>query len=508
LTSQVDQTQKKRVLIFIVSYHTEALILDVISRIPDRVWNNETFGVECLIVDAQAADETFLKVSEFVKQWPDRKITVLRNPQNQGYGGIQKIGYYYAIKNRFDAVVLLQGDGQYPPEMIEEMVLPILNEEAEAVCGSRMIPRKHALLGGMPLYKWIASQFLTALQNWILGANLSEFHTRFRAYRVSALASLPFKHNSDYYDFDTDILIQLLDTRKRIAEISIPTHHEAGISRVNGFRYGLLILTTSFVSRLVPRGIFYHPKFDYVSDNSVYTPKLGFESSHQYAIDYVRANSSVLDLGCGPGLMARELAKKQVRTISVDRFLQPEMEEYSYKAIQSDVEKFDFEAQAPSVDYVLLLDIIEHLKSPEALLERLRDRYGAERPEVIITTANIAFIIIRLSLLLGQFNYGKRGILDLDHARLFTFGSLRTTLTTIGYEIVEEKGIPAPFPLALGDNFLGHFVLRLNALFIRISRGLFAYQIAVIARPEPTLKHLLRDAEQSSRDLLNPVETL
>jgi hypothetical protein len=179
------------------------------------------------------------------------------------------------------------------------------------------------------------------------------------------------------------------------------------------------------------------------------------------------------------------------------------MEEYSFKAIQADVDQFDFEAQAPPVDYVLLLDIIEHLKSPETLLLRLRDRYGAEQPEFVITTANIAFIVIRLSMLLGQFNYGRRGILDLDHARLFTFASLRAMVTVLGYEILEEKGIPAPFPLALGNNFLGHFMLRLNALLIHVSRGLFAYQVAMIARPKPTLKHLLRNAEQSSRDLLD-----
>src|SRR5512134_862792 len=97
---------KHRVLVFIVCYNAEDFIIDVIKRIPDKVWKNDSFDAECLIIDDQSADQTFLKVSDFVKNWPDRKITVLRSPQNQGYGGNQKLGYHYAIVNHFDVVVL------------------------------------------------------------------------------------------------------------------------------------------------------------------------------------------------------------------------------------------------------------------------------------------------------------------------------------------------------------------------------------------------------------------
>ena len=91
------------------------------------------------------------------------------------------------------------------------------------------------------------------------------------------------------------------------------------------------------------------------------------------------------------------------------------------------MEAFDF-SDRTKVDTVLLLDIIEHLVSPELFLKRLRNRYCFDAPEVVITTGNIAFLPIRLALLVGQFNYGKRGILDLTHTRLFTFSSLRRLL--------------------------------------------------------------------------------
>ncbi len=493
---------KRQILIFVVCYNAEQFVARVIDRIPDSVWHNSRYDAECLIIDDQSTDQTFHKATEHARRLSESKITVLHNPQNQGYGGNQKIGYYYAIEHHFDVVLLLHGDGQYPPEQIDAMLQPIFDGDADAVLGSRMIDKRQALKGRMPFYKWIGNQVLTRLQNWLLGSRLSEFHTGFRAYSVPALASIPFQYNSNYFDFDTDIIIQLWDTRKRIKEIPIPTYYGEEVSRVNGFRYGLLVLRTTLLSRVMPRGIFYHPKFDYHADNSYYTLKLGFASSHQFTLDRIRPGSTALDLGCGPGFMARELAKKQVRTISVDRIILQEAEQYSYKTVEADVEAFDFSAEQTDVDYVLMLDIIEHLKSPEALIEKIRDHYGNRNLEVIITTGNIAFAIIRLGLLFGQFNYGKRGILDLDHSRLFTFYALRRLLTINGFEICEERGIPAPFPLALGDGPLARILLAVNSTLIRLSRGLFSYQIAIVARPKPTLAHLLKDAEHSSQELL------
>ncbi|MDQ7035491.1 MAG: hypothetical protein Q9P01_11845 [Anaerolineae bacterium] len=103
---------------------------------------------------------------------------------------------------------------------------------------------------------------------------------------------------------------------------------------------------------------------------------------------------------------------------------------------------------------------------------------------------------------LQQFNYGKRGILDIDHKRLFTFGSLRQALRNSGYEIIEERGIPAPYPLAIGDNILSRFLLLVNHILMFFSKGMFAYQIAIVAQPLPTLEHLLDDAYKASEELL------
>jgi SAM-dependent methyltransferase len=401
-------------------------------------------------------------------------------------------------------VVLLHGDGQYAPEYLGQMVQPILDGEADAVFGSRMIHRLDALKGRMPLYKWVGNQVLTFIQNHIMRSHLSEFHSGYRAYSVPALASVPFEHNSDHFDFDTDIIIQLLDTQKRIKEIPIPTFYGNEISRVNGIKYAIRIIRACLLSRITRLGIYYHPKFDYEpASNYRYKEKFGYPSSHQFALEQVRPGATVLDIGCGPGFMAAQLALKNGKTISIDLQIQPQTRKNSWKCIEVDVEQYDFDDDFGKVDYILALDIIEHLKSPESLFRILRQRFSQDVPDLIITTGNVAFFPVRISLLFSGFHYGRRGILDMDHTRLFTFSSLCRTLETNGYEIVKKKGVPAPFPLALGDGWLARFLLLINRALIFFSKSLFSYQVAIIAKPLPTLEHLLEDAYEAKKKKLS-----
>ena len=102
-------------------------------------------------------------------------------------------------------------------------------------------------------------------------------------------------------------------------------------------------------------------------------------------------------------------------------------------------------------DYLLLLDVIEHLKSPEQFLERLRAQFDYAPRTLILTTPNIAFGIQRVMLLLGQFNYGKAGILDRTHTRLFTFRSLQQMLVDAGFRIKEMRGVPGAVSKGVGQ---------------------------------------------------------
>ena len=148
-----------------------------------------------------------------------------------------------------------------------------------------------------------------------------------------------------------------------------------------------------------------------------------------------------------------------------------------------------------------MLDVIEHLRDPEVFMEKLRAAAAHKRPEIVLTTANIGFVVTRLMLFLGHFNYGRKGILDRTHTRLFTFASLRELFAQTGYEVTEVRGIPAPFPKAIGDNWLGGLLIALNRFGIALFRGLFSYQIFMRAVALPTVEALLQDTVVSTEEL-------
>jgi glycosyltransferase involved in cell wall biosynthesis len=501
--NDIGPAKDKKVLIFVVCYKAADSIESVLGRIPADIWSNEGFDAEVLVIDNQSPDRTFYAAENYSKLHPHRKVTVLYNPKSQGYGGNQKIGFRYAIERGFDAIVLLHGNNRYAPECLPEMLKPILETGADVVLGSRMIHRSAALKKGMPWYKWVGNRVLALMQNWILGSRLSEFHSGYRAYSTKAITSVPFEHNSNGFDFDTDILIQFLGTGKSIVEVAVPTFYGNEIAGAHGLGYAVRVLHSSILSRVTRLGIYYHPKFDYEPEtNCKYKPKFGYPSSHQFAYDQVEQGSTVIDVGCGPGFMAEALTKKGSKTVSIDHQIQPTVRQYSWKCVEANIDEYDFGDDVGKVDYILALDIIEHLKSPERLLAKLRKRYSHDCPMVVITTGNIAFLPLRASLLFAGFHYGRRGILDMDHTRLFTFSSLVRTLQLNGYEVISKRGLPAPFPLAVGDGLLAKFLLLANRFFIKISKSIFSYQIAVVAKPLPTLEHLLEDAFDARRQKL------
>src|SRR4029077_14990458 len=131
-------------------------------------------------------------------------------------------------------------------------------------------------------------------------------------------------------------------------------------------------------------------------------------------------------------------------------------------------------------DYILLLDVIEHLSNPEDFLDQLRALAAQTGARVVVSTANIGFIIMRMSLLLGRFEYGKRGILDLTHTRLFTMRTLRRAMNAAGFEIETEEGVGVPVPFVFGDSRLSRILLAINRFLVRLLPSLFGFQILVI----------------------------
>jgi glycosyltransferase involved in cell wall biosynthesis len=492
-------SRKPRVLVFIVAYNAEKTIRSVVLRIPVEL--KETYDIDILIIDDSSADATFERGRE-VQHDPALPfpLVVLYNPRNQGYGGNQKLGYHYAIERGYDFVALIHGDGQYAPECLPQLLEPLRTGTAAAVFGSRMMTPSGARQGGMPLYKFVGNRILTWIENRMLGTGLSEFHSGYRLYSVKALSQIPFDRNSRDFHFDTEIIIQFVIAGLPIKELPIPTYYGDEICYVNGLKYAKDVVLSVIKARLQHAGLFYDRKFDCAPSNAQpYVPKFDHISPHTLAFERVRPGSRVLDVGCSGGYLGAYLMKqKQCIVDGIDSF--PGGEDANLSAFYLHNLNEGMPALAyENYDYVLMLDVIEHLAKPELFLEQLRAALSVKPDvDVMLSTANIGFAVTRLMLLIGQFNYGKRGILDLTHTRLFTFSSFERAIRQAGFDIVERIGVPGPFPLALGNNFLSRTLLKLNQLLIHVSRGMFSYQMFLRVRPQPSLHGLLRTAEEHS----------
>src|ERR1700722_990397 len=389
----MDAIQKQRVLIFVVAYHAESTIVDVVRRIPTKLL--EEYDFELLIIDDSSKDATFERSHELSTRTDiPFDIRVLFNPINQGYGGNQKIGYRYAIENGYDFVALIHGDGQYAPECLPDLLEPLRTGEAAAVFGSRMLSPSGALRGGMPMYKFVGNRVLTWIENKLLRSNLSEFHSGYRLYATSALAAIPFERNANGFHFDTEIIIQLLIAGLPIKELSIPTYYGDEICYVNGIPYAANVVWASVKARLQNAGLFYDRKFDCAPRHyRPYEAKLSCESTHSMAFDRIEPGARVLDIGCAGGYLAAHLVTdKKCVVDGVDAFpvTEPALRAFYLHDLNSGLPRLDYGAY----DYLLMLDVIEHLSSPELFLDTLRNALSENSSaEIIISTANIGFFI-------------------------------------------------------------------------------------------------------------------
>ena len=237
---------KKKCLIYVVAYNHENFILDTLNKIPKQL--SSRYNVEILVADDFSSDKTIKIAKKFNPK--KFKFKIHFHKKNFGYGGNQKIGYFYAIKNKFEYVVLLHGDGQYAPEFLPKILKTLEKKEYAAVFGSRMIKKSAALSGGMPYYKFVGNIVLTCIQNFLLKTKLSEFHSGYRAYKVDCLKKILFELNSNDYCFDTEIIIQIILSKMKIKEIAIPTFYGDEISYVNGLKYAIQIVYQTFRGKL------------------------------------------------------------------------------------------------------------------------------------------------------------------------------------------------------------------------------------------------------------------
>ena len=239
----------KRIAVVMPAYNAEKTLEATVAELPDLVDIR-------ILVDDHSRDETVALARSL-------GLHVFRHDRNYGYGRNQQTCYREALTAGADVVIMLHPDYQYTPLLITAMASMVAYNVYDVVLGSRIIGGR-ALMGGMPLYKYISNRLLTAFENVFLGVKLSEYHTGYRAFSSKVLTELPLLENSDDFVFDNQMLAQCVHFGFRIGEVSCPTKYFGEASSINfrrSVKYGFGVLGTTLEFALQRAGMIHLPRF-------------------------------------------------------------------------------------------------------------------------------------------------------------------------------------------------------------------------------------------------------
>ena len=469
----------KKLGILVVAYNAVSTLAAVLDRIPGDF---RSCISDVLVFDDSSDDATYLVGLGYQSLETGLPLTVIRHPENLGYGGNQKAGYRWAIEHDLDIVVLLHADGQYAPEELPAMVGPLERGECDAVFGSRMLVPGGARAGGMPLYKFVGNKVLTALDNAMVGTELSEWHSGYRAYRVAALRDIPFESNSNGFDFDSEIIIQLHESGKRIVEIPIPTFYGGEISYVNGFKYARDTAAEVVRYRLHKMGF---------GTGTTAFATLGYELKHGddtsdgRILAWLRGRPSlrILHVGCWDGSLSERMQKLGHEVTGIETDELGEVRGHLDRFLVADLDEGIPVDAGDGFDLVLLTDVLNRVGRPEVVLA---DAHGvlADGGTVVACVPNFGHWYPRGRVVLGAFDYDRRGILDERHVRFFTRRSFEGLASAAGFHVRRREAVGPPVEaLRRGGRQAGappgrlsRAVERIDSVGVALRPTLFAYQ--------------------------------
>jgi 2-polyprenyl-3-methyl-5-hydroxy-6-metoxy-1,4-benzoquinol methylase len=471
--------REPRIGVLVVAYNAASTLAKTLDRIPEEFRHRIT---EVFVCDDASPDNTYLVGLGYQQTQHDLPISVVRHQRNLGYGGNQKAGYKLAAEHDLDIIVMLHADGQYAPEFLPAMVAPLERGEADAVFGSRMMEKGAARRGGMPRYKFVGNKILTRVENKILGSDLSEFHSGYRAYNVHTLSELDLSATSDGFNFDTQIIIALHSAEKKILEIPIPTYYGDEICYVNGMQYAADVVADVAVYKLATMG-FTPGELAQVGDE--YDLKESEGSSHRVILELTEdlPAGRVLDVGCSGGRLAEMLRDRGHHVTGVDLLDIPETTKRVDEFFQADLELGVPAEVGTGFDLAIAADVIEHLRNGDALLRDMGSRLN-EGGKVLISVPNFGHWYPRARTVLGIFDYDQRGILDKTHVRFFTRRSLLRMIKKNGFKVtrMEMTGLPVDVVSGKGS-LVKRLVLAIDSALVRLRPTLFAYQFVVEVEP-------------------------
>lgn len=438
--------------------------------------------------DSEALRLTIDRIPEAAAEWLEEIVVVLDDPRDAvrldplelsdgrsvavkvhlppragGYGDSRRAAFEYALLRRFDFVVVMNGGGVHPPELLPELLYPALLEDEAVVLLSRPASPLH--------------QLSALVQSRILGTRIRDYLSGFRIYSAKILECVPFQLDSDDRAIDVEMLVQCRALGLSVRELPVPALWDESGLPGGAWRYALRACWIATGYRLHQLHVTQDGRY-LVDPGTHYTFKQSAHGSHVQIVEAVEPGSEVLDLGCSQGLLTRPLHAKGVRVTGVD--LRPaeawsdEMDAYFQRDLELPLEL----PVARKFDYVIVADVIEHVRGRQQLLRSVR-RFLKEDGRLLISTPNIALWFYRLSLLAGRFEYGPRGTLDYTHVHLYTRASFRREVERAGFRVLSERVTALPFEVVLSSTGRSRLIRALSAAYHALARvwpEMFAYQ--------------------------------
>ncbi len=465
--------QRPRIGIVVVAYNAESTLAATLDRIPHEFRPRIT---EVIICDDASHDDTFSQGKRWGERADSPRTLMVRHTKNLGYGGNQKAAYRAGHRararhrgaaarrrpvrarapaghGRADRArrggrrVRLADDGQGERQAWRDAVLQAGRQ-----------PRPHQ-----------------GRERHARQLDLTEFHSGYRAYSTSALGDVPFEANTDAFDFDTQVIVQLLHAGKRIVEIPIPTYYGDEICYVNGMQYAKDVVKDVLEYRLSVMGF---GTSQWVPSPNEYAFKEGDGSSHTLLLTMLEQipPTTVLDIGCSAGLVAEQARAMGHTVVGVDFYEHPGVRDRTDDFFKADLEEGIPKEVGEGFGVVIIGDVIEHLTQPRRALDQIKQLLAPDG-QVLLSVPNFGHWYPRTRVALGRFGYDRRGILDDTHLRFFTRASLLRLVRQAGFDVLEQDATGLPLGTISPTEGRGMSAVRsVDRALVKARPTLFGYQ--------------------------------
>ncbi|MCH2184784.1 class I SAM-dependent methyltransferase [Myxococcota bacterium] len=463
---------ESRVGLFLFGADDPDVLRQCLSEIPEAVedWLGE---IVVMLAEPQSVEGLESQAQSILGGRPFR-LRFQPPPRSSRWGELRKAAFEIALVRSIDHVVVMQVNGSQPALSLEAIRAAVQRDPEHVL----LVTRGRRGRAGARLRHGL----MAALQNRILGLRIRDYATPLRVYPSEVLRRIPFQLDADHEQLEAEVLIQCRCLGVPVEELRVLDAAPGDGSGQDDWLSGWRACATAVGLRLHQAHLTRDGR--YLVDHDIhYTLKSSSTGSHMQIVDAIAPESEVLDLGCSQGLLARPLSEKGVRVTGVDRGvgeqLADELAEYHTRDLEEPLEL----PVGRIFDYVVCADVIEHVQNRAQLLRGAR-RHLKKDGRLIISTPNIALWFYRLSLLVGRFEYGPRGVLDETHVHLFTRSTFRREVERAGFQVLKQRVTALPFEVVFHSTGRSRLVRGLAEGYHALARfwpSLFAYQFILEA---------------------------